>query len=299
MSNASSARRGRYRQAARDAAFLLRLWSILLPAFLVVVPLIALGAGTAVLGVGVPVLVLGLSVSSRFAEIGRRAVADVDSSDYVPGHYRRPGAGAPRPPPAPAWSGTSTTGPSSASCAWAWTWPGPSGRPPGTRGPRRRSSTGPSPRPARPSTSCAASRAAAPRRCWSTELLAAALAEVAARGELVLEPDVVAQVMRRGRRNDPIETLAPRERDPRRLPVSRVLPPGLAPRGIDLLFFHGVQRRLRAGARSEAGCPSGQWELTVNQPRNATGVRIPHPPLWSSGPRAGWSEPFLPGNTPQ
>ena len=148
MSNASSARRGRYRQAARDAAFLLRLWPILLLAFLVVVLLIALGAGTAVLGVGVPVLVLGLSVSSRFAEIGRRAVADVDSSEYVPGHYRRPGAGAPR--PTPAWSGTSTTGPSSASCAWAWAWPGPSGRPPGTRGPRRRSSTGPSPRPARP-----------------------------------------------------------------------------------------------------------------------------------------------------
>ena len=95
MSNASSVRRGRYRQAARDAAFLLRLWPILLLAFLVVVPLIALGTGTAVLGVGVPVLVLGLSVSSRFAEIGRRAVADVDSSEYVPGHYRRPGAGEP------------------------------------------------------------------------------------------------------------------------------------------------------------------------------------------------------------
>ena len=95
MSNASSVRRGRYRQAVRDAAFLLRLWPILLLAFLVVVPLIALGAGTAVLGVGVPVLVLGLSVSSRFAEIGRRAVADVDSSEYVPGHYRRPGAGEP------------------------------------------------------------------------------------------------------------------------------------------------------------------------------------------------------------
>jgi len=95
MSNASSVRRGRYRQAARDAAFLLRLWPILLLAFLVVVPLIALGAGTAVLGVGVPVLVLGLSVSSRFAEIGRRAVADVDSSEYVPGHYRRPGVGEP------------------------------------------------------------------------------------------------------------------------------------------------------------------------------------------------------------
>ena len=93
VSNASSVRRGRYRQAVRDAAFLLRLWPILLLAFLAVVPLIVLGVGTAVLGVGVPVLGLGLSVSSRFAEIGRRAVADVDSSEYVPGHYRRPGAG--------------------------------------------------------------------------------------------------------------------------------------------------------------------------------------------------------------
>lgn len=286
MSNASSARRGRYRQAARDAAFLLRLWPILLPAFLAVVLLIALGAGTAVLGVGVPVLVLGLSVSSRFAEIGRRTVADIDSSDYVPGHYRRPGASAPRPPPAPAWSGTSTTGPSSASCAWAWTWPGPSGRPPGTRGPRLRPRR-PQPEPVQTSRDPRAAEtildgAIAQTRETLDELhnlsrgiappvlvdrgLAAALAEVAARGELVLEPDVVAQVMRRGRRNDPIETLTPRERDPRRLPVSRVLPPGLAPRGIDLLFFHGVQRRLRAGARSEAGCPSGQWELTVNQP---------------------------------
>ena len=94
MSNASSARRERYRQAARDAGFLLRLWPILLLAFLAVVPLIALGVGTAVIGVGVPVLVLGLSVSSHFAEIGRRAVAGVDSSEYIPGHYRRPEAGA-------------------------------------------------------------------------------------------------------------------------------------------------------------------------------------------------------------
>ena len=93
MSDASPAWRGRYRQAARDAVFLLSLWPILLLAFLAVVPLIVLGVGTAVLGVGVPVLGLGLSVSSRFAEIGRRAVADVDSSEYVPGHYRRPGAG--------------------------------------------------------------------------------------------------------------------------------------------------------------------------------------------------------------
>ena len=37
--------------------------------------------------------------------------------------------------------------------------------------------------------------------------------ERVARGELVLDPDVVAQVMRRGRRNDPIETLTPRERE--------------------------------------------------------------------------------------
>ena len=93
MSDASPAWRGRYRQAARDAVFLLSLWPILLLAFLAVVPLIVLGVGTAVLGVGVPVLGLGLSVSSRFAEIGRRAVADVDSSEYIPGHYRRPGAG--------------------------------------------------------------------------------------------------------------------------------------------------------------------------------------------------------------
>lgn len=75
MSDASPAWRGRYRQAARDAVFLLSLWPILLLAFLAVVPLIVLGVGTAVLGVGVPVLGLGLSVSSRFAEIGRRPCA--------------------------------------------------------------------------------------------------------------------------------------------------------------------------------------------------------------------------------
>ena len=94
MSSTSPSWRERYRQAARDAGFLLRLWPILLLAFLAVVPLIALGVGTAVIGVGVLVLVLGLSVSSHFAEIGRRAVAGVDSSEYIPGHYRRPEAGA-------------------------------------------------------------------------------------------------------------------------------------------------------------------------------------------------------------
>lgn len=261
MSNASSARRGRYRQAARDAAFLLRLWPILLPAFLVVVPLIALGAGTAVLGVGVPVLVLGLSVSSRFAEIGRRAVADVDSSDYVPGHYRRAEADA-------------------RSRLERDIHDGPQQRLVrlGMDLARAKRQTSRNPRAAETILDGAIaqtretldelrslSRGSAPPVLVDRGL-AAALAEAAARGELVLEPDVVAQVMRRGRRNDPIKTLTPRERDPRRLPVSRVLPPGLAPRGIDLLFFHGVQRRLRAGARSEAGCPSGQWELTVNQP---------------------------------
>ena len=94
MSNASPAWRECYQQAARDAAFLLRLWPTLLLAFLAVVPLIVLGVGTAVIGIGVPVLVLGLSVSSHFAQIGRRAVADVDSSEYIPGHYRHPEVGA-------------------------------------------------------------------------------------------------------------------------------------------------------------------------------------------------------------
>ena len=37
--------------------------------------------------------------------------------------------------------------------------------------------------------------------------------ERVARGELVLDPDVVAQVMQRGRRDDPIESLTPRERE--------------------------------------------------------------------------------------
>ena len=37
--------------------------------------------------------------------------------------------------------------------------------------------------------------------------------ERVARGELVLDPDVVAQVMQRGRRNDPMGSLTPRERE--------------------------------------------------------------------------------------
>ena len=56
-----------------------------------------------------------------------------------------------------------------------------------------------------------------------------------------------------------------------------------------------LPRRQAMTERSErgakAGCPSGQWELTVNQPRNATGVRIPHPPPWSSCSGRGQSRP--------
>lgn len=37
--------------------------------------------------------------------------------------------------------------------------------------------------------------------------------ERVARGELVLDPDVVAQVLQRGRRNDPVAALTPRERE--------------------------------------------------------------------------------------
>ena len=37
--------------------------------------------------------------------------------------------------------------------------------------------------------------------------------ERVARGELVLDPDVVAQVMQRGRRDDPVEQLTPREKE--------------------------------------------------------------------------------------
>ena len=52
---------------------------------------------------------------------------------------------------------------------------------------------------------------------------------------------------------------------------------GAGRRRLATLPRHRAAPVLRA-VRSMAGCPSGQWELTVNQPRNATGVRIPHPP---------------------
>ena len=85
----------RYRQMGRDAAYLLLAWPLNLLAFLIVVPLVALGVGTVIIWVGLPVLVLSLAISAGFAAMGRRAAAAVDSSDFVPCRYLRaePGAG--------------------------------------------------------------------------------------------------------------------------------------------------------------------------------------------------------------
>ena len=87
--------RDQYRQMGRDAAYLLLAWPLNLFAFLIVVPLAALGVGTVIIWVGLPVLVLSLAISAGFAAMGRRAAAAVDSSDFVPGRYLRaePGAG--------------------------------------------------------------------------------------------------------------------------------------------------------------------------------------------------------------
>ncbi len=92
MSNTRSWRE-RYLQAGRDAVFLLALWPVLLVAFVVLVPLASLGAGTVIIWVGVPLLVLTLLIASGVAELGRRAVAIVDSSEYLPGHYQQPQPG--------------------------------------------------------------------------------------------------------------------------------------------------------------------------------------------------------------
>jgi len=87
--------RDRYRQMRRDAAYLLLAWPLNVVAFIIVVTLIALGAGTVIIWIGIPILVLGLEICTYFADMERRAVAAVDSSEYVPGHYLRtdPGDG--------------------------------------------------------------------------------------------------------------------------------------------------------------------------------------------------------------
>ena len=87
--------RDRYRQMGRDAVYLLLAWPLNFLAFVIVVPLTSLGVGTVVIWVGLPILVLSLAICAGFAAMGRRAVATVDSSEYVPGHYLRvePGAG--------------------------------------------------------------------------------------------------------------------------------------------------------------------------------------------------------------
>ena len=73
--------RDQYRQMGRDAAYLLLAWPLNLLAFLIVVPLVALGVGTVIIWVGLPVLVLSLAISAGFAAMGRRAAAAVDSSE--------------------------------------------------------------------------------------------------------------------------------------------------------------------------------------------------------------------------
>lgn len=85
--------RERYLQAGRDAVFLLILWPVLLVAFVTLVPLTSFSAGTVVIWVGVPLLVFTLHVASGVAELGRRTVAIVDSSEYLPGHYQQPRPG--------------------------------------------------------------------------------------------------------------------------------------------------------------------------------------------------------------
>lgn len=86
--------RDQYRQMGRDAAYLLLAWPLNLLAFLIVVPLVALGVGTVIIWVGLPVLVLSPAISAGFAAMGRRAAAAVDSSDFVPGRYLRAESGA-------------------------------------------------------------------------------------------------------------------------------------------------------------------------------------------------------------
>ena len=86
----------RYRQAGRDAGFLLLSGPVLLGAFLVLVPLTLLGGSTIIIWVGVPLLAGSLRLASCVAAAGRWAVAAVDGSEHLPGSYRRPKPGDPR-----------------------------------------------------------------------------------------------------------------------------------------------------------------------------------------------------------
>ena len=69
----------RYRQMRRDAAYLLLAWPLNVVAFIIVVTLIALGAGTVIIWIGIPILVLGLEICTYFADMERRAVAAVEA----------------------------------------------------------------------------------------------------------------------------------------------------------------------------------------------------------------------------
>ena len=79
----------RYRQMRRDASYLMLAWPLNVVAFVVAATLTVLGAGTVIIWIGIPILVLSLETCGNFAAMERRAVAAVDSSEYVPGHYAR------------------------------------------------------------------------------------------------------------------------------------------------------------------------------------------------------------------
>lgn len=83
----------RYRQAGRDAGFLLLSGPVLLGAFLVLVPLSLLAASTTIIWVGVPLLAGTLLLATRASALGRWAVAAVDGSEYLPGGYQQPQPG--------------------------------------------------------------------------------------------------------------------------------------------------------------------------------------------------------------
>ena len=89
-----SAWAARYRQLARDAAFLLLSGPLSLLAFYLLVPLTALGVVTTIIWVGLLLLIIDLSIAGGFANFARLAVARVDGREPVPGGYLEPEPGA-------------------------------------------------------------------------------------------------------------------------------------------------------------------------------------------------------------
>ena len=85
--------RERLGQLARDAAYLLLSWPLLLTGFIVTITLVALGVGLSIIWVGLPILVAGLSVARGFATIERRAGAALTGRPVTEGHYASEGTG--------------------------------------------------------------------------------------------------------------------------------------------------------------------------------------------------------------